>query len=120
MDGDAVEQLLDIVLQMKINLAHIAETMHQQTVEIRHQLGAVFENEKQRLEDCLTAFDRKLNECSTCVEDYQRLYAQLSAMREKLVLLGGQPGPMPATLPAPELDAIVAWRLRELKDQGKI
>jgi hypothetical protein len=120
MDGEGVEQLLDVVLQMKINLAHITETLHQQTLEIRHQLGIIFEKEKESLEECLIGIDRKLKECSTCVENYQKLYAQLNAMREKIVLLGGCPGPMPATLPADEIDVIVAWRLRELKAEGKI
>jgi hypothetical protein len=120
MDGEAVEQLLDVMLQMKINLAHITETLHQQTLEIRQQLEIIFEKEKKSLEECLVGIDGKLKECCTCVENYQKLYAQLSAMRQKLVLLGGHPGPMPAPLPADEFDAIVSWRLRELKTEGKI
>ncbi len=120
MDGEAVEQLLDVVLQMKINLAHVTETLHQQTLEIRQQLGIIFEKEKKRLEECLVGIDRRLEECCMCVENYQKLYAQLGAMREKLVLLDGHPGPMPASLPADEFEAIVVWRLRELKVEGKI
>ncbi len=120
MDSETVEQLVDVVLQMKINLAHVTETLHQQTIEIQQQLGIIFEKEKKSLEECLVGIDRKLKECSICVENYRNLYAHLNTMREKLVLLGGHPGPMPATLPADQFDEIVVWRLRELKCEGKI
>jgi len=120
MDSESVERLMDVMLQMKINFVHVTETLHQQTVEIRQQLGIIFEKEKKSLEDCLVGIDRKLKECSMCVENYRSLYADLSTMREKLVQLGGQPSPMPAPLPADQLDEIVAWRLQELKGEGKI
>ena len=120
MDSESVERLMDIMLQMKINFAHITETLHQQTIEIRQQLGIVFENEKKSLEDCLAAVDRKLTECATCVESYQMMYAHVGLLREKLVQLGGDPTPMPAPLPTKELDALVVWRLQELKLGGKI
>ena len=120
MDSESVERLMDVMLQMKINFAHVTETLHQQTLEIRQQLGFIFENEKKSLEDCLVAIDRKLKECSMCVENYRSLYAHLSTMRDKLVQLGGQPSPMPAALPADQFDEIIAWRLRELKCEGKV
>ena len=62
---------MDIILQMKINLAHVTETLQQQTFEIRQQLGAVFEEDKQELERCLAAIDQKLAECSVCFNDYR-------------------------------------------------
>ncbi len=84
---------MDVILQMRINLAHVTETLHQQTFEIREQLGAVFEEEKQVLERCLSDFDERLEECSACIDDYQRLYASLAVMREKLVQLGAAAAP---------------------------
>jgi hypothetical protein len=120
MDSEAVERLLDVMLQMKINFAHVTEILQEQTIEIRQQLGIIFDKEKKGLEECLVGIDRKLNECSVCVENYRNLYAHLSTIREKLVLVGGQPGPMPATLPTDQFDEIIAWRLRELKCDGKI
>lgn len=120
MDSESVERLMDIMLQMKINFGHITETLHQQTIEIRQQLGIVFEHEKKSLEDCLAAIDRKLKECAVCVESYQMTYAHVGSLREKLVQLGGHPTSMPAALPTDELDAVVAWRLQELKIGGKI
>jgi hypothetical protein len=120
MDSESVERLMDVMLQMKINFAHVTETLHQQTLEIRQQLGIIFEVEKKSLEDCVVGIDRKLTECSACVENYRRLYDQLSAMREKLVRLGGHPSPMPAAFPAGQLDEIVAWRLQQLRCEGKI
>jgi hypothetical protein len=120
MSSESVERLMDIMLQMKINFAHIAETLHQQTIEIRQQLEIVFEEEKKALEDRLAAIDRKLKECAVCVESYRVTYAHLGSLREKLVQLGGHPTPMPVALPTDELDAVIEWRLQELKLGGKI
>lgn len=120
MNSEALERLMDIMLQMKINFTHITETLHQQTIEIRQQLGIVFENEKKGLEDCLAAVDGKLKECAAGVENYRIMYAHLSSLREKLVQLGGYPTALPAALPTDDFDAVVAWRLQELKFKGKI
>jgi hypothetical protein len=120
MDGEAVDRLMNIILQMRINLAHITETFHQQTFEIRQQLGAIFEQEKKELDNCLNGIDERLKECSVLVEDYKRQYAALSAMREKLVVLGAEPSPLPTGLPADQVEAVVAWRLRELGTRGKV
>ena len=120
MDSESVERLMDIVLQMKINFEHITETLYQQTIEIRQQLGIIFENEKKSLEDCLAVIDRNLQECAVCIESYRTMHAHVASLRERLVQLGGQPTPMPAALPTDELEAVVAWRLQELKFSGKI
>ena len=120
MNGESVERLMEIILQMKINLAHINETLHQQTYEIREQLGTVFEEEKQALERCLNSIDDKLKECSTNVDEYQRLYASLATMREKLVQLGAEPSALPPAMPVDNVEGIIAWRLRVLKGQGKV
>jgi hypothetical protein len=37
---------MEIILQMKINLVHIADTLHQQTHEVWHRLEAIFESKK--------------------------------------------------------------------------
>lgn len=120
MSGQSVERLMDIILQMRINLAHITETLQQQTFEIRQQLDAVFEEEKQALERCLSAIDQKLEECSTSVNEYQRLHAKLGSMREKLVQLGADPSMLPPALPPENLADIINWRLHELKECGRL
>jgi ABC-type enterochelin transport system substrate-binding protein len=120
MDSEAVERLMDVILQMKINLAHVTETLYQQTHEIRDQLGTVFEHEKKALEECLTGIDDKLKECTEAVESYKRSYTSLLSMREKLVQLGAEPSPMPTALPMDHIEEIVAWRLQELQCHGRI
>lgn len=111
---------MEIILQMRINLAHINETLHQQTFEIREQLGFVFDEEKQALERCLSGIDDKLRDCSAAVEEYQRHREGLVAMREKLIQLGADPKALPIALPEGNAESVIAWRLRELKAQGKI
>jgi len=115
MNGQSVERLMDIILQMKINLAHINETLVQQTYEIREQLGLLFNEEKGTLERCLCAIDAKLQDCSTLIADYQRRHADLAAMREKLVQLDAEPAAMPPPLPSDTVENIIAWRLGEIK-----
>ena len=124
MDGhmkeQSVERLMDIILQMKINLAHVNETLLQQTYEIREQLGDVFDEERRGLERCLDAVDERIQECSEYISDYQRLHANLTAMREKLVQLGGDPGDLPPALPTDAVENIIIWRVQYLKDKGKL
>jgi hypothetical protein len=120
MNGQSVERLMDIILQMKINLAHINETLVQQTYEIREQLGLVFDEEKGTLERCLMTIDEKLEQCSTLIADYRRRHAELSAMRDKLVQLGAEPSVLPPVLPSETVENIIAWRLRALKDEGRL
>ncbi len=120
MNGQSVDRLMDIILQMKINLSHISETLQEQTFEIREQLAVLFDEEKQNLERYRSLIDEKLTDCSNCVRDHQRLHAGLSTMREKLVQLGAEPSSIPPGLPEESVESIIAWRLRELKEQGKL
>jgi len=120
MNGQSVERLMDIILQMKINLAHINETLVQQTYEIREQLGLVFDEEKGTLERCLGTIDEKLQQCSTLIADYQRRHSELSAMRDKLVQLGAEPGGLPPLLPSESVESIISWRLHTLREEGRL
>jgi hypothetical protein len=120
MNGQSMERLMDVVLQMKINLAHINETLHQQSFEIRQQVGAVFEEERKSLERCLDGIDEKLKECAALVNDYQQLHATLSGMRAKLIQLGAEPSELPAALPGEQLGDVILWRVQELKAAGKL
>lgn len=120
MNGESMERLMEIILQMQINLAHVTHTLQEQTYEIRQQLEIIFQEQKKDLNGCLRRIDEKLNECSVCVEDYRRGYSTLETMRHKLVQLGAEPASMPAPLPADGIDGIVQWRLNELRSQGRI
>ena len=46
MSEQSVDRLMDVVLQMRINLSHITETLHQQTCEIRQQLDGVVDGQR--------------------------------------------------------------------------
>ena len=120
MNGEPMERLMDIVLQMQINLAHVTQTLQEQTCEIRQQFQVIFEEQKNGLDDCLRGIDEKLHECSVSTEDYRRIYSSLEAMRDKLVQLGAAPTNMPAALPADGIDGVIQWRLNELRAQGRI
>ncbi len=111
---------MDIILQMRMNLGHVHETLQQQTYEIRQQLGVVFEEQKHGLEKTLAEIDSKLQECSAALQDYQRLYGSLAVMREKLVQLGGDPSALPASLGTAALEEVLLARLRQLRDMGKL
>ena len=120
MEAEAVERLMEIVLQMKINIAHVAETLDQQNYELRQELGSIFESEKKTLERCLSGVDDKLQECASCIENYWRLYSNLAGMRDRLVQLGAEPSPMPEGPPKDRMEEVIAWRLQELRSQGRI
>jgi hypothetical protein len=120
MNAEAVERLMNVILQMQINLAHVIETFQQQTAEVRRQLEVIFEDEKKDLDRCLCGIDERLGECSDFVEDYKRHYAELSLMSERLRRLGAEPHSLPPGLPSDRVDGVVAWRLQELRARGKI
>jgi hypothetical protein len=120
MNGQSIERLMDVVLQMKINLAHINDTLHQQSFEIRQQVGAVFEEERKSLDRCLGGIDEKLKECAGLVTEYQQLHATLTAMRAKLIQLGAEPSALPAALPGERIEDVILWRVQELKAAGKL
>lgn len=113
MDGESIDRLMDIILQMKINLTHIHETLQQQTFEICQELGAVYEEQKKTLANCLGSIDAKLEQCRADIEEYQRLHTSLEAMRLRLVQLGGAPSALPMALPCGGVEAFLSWRLRE-------
>lgn len=120
MDGESMERLMDIILQMRMNLGHINETLQQQTYEIRQQLNAVFEEQKRGLEKSLSDIDSKLQQCSSSMQDCQKLYGSLASIREKLVQLGGDPSALPPPLDTESLDEVLMARLRQLRDLGKL
>ena len=120
MDNEPVEKLMEVVLQMRINLRQISETFQLQTEEIRAQLMAIFARDVTALDDCLRLIDEKLSECSVVVGDYKQMYSALVTMREKLLQLGAEPNLLPPPLPSDELDAVIAWRLEELRASAKL
>lgn len=111
---------MDVVLQMKINLTHINDTLHQQSFEIREQVGAVFEEERKSLERSLGGIDEKLKECARYVDDYRQLHATLSGMRAKLIQLGAEPSALPGALPGERVEDVILWRVQELRALGKL
>lgn len=115
-----MERLMDILLQMKINLTHINDTLHQQSFEIRQQVGAVFEDERKSLERCVSGIDEKLKECAAHIDDYRRLHVTLGAMREKLIQLGAEPSALPPALPGERVEDVILWRVRELRALGEL
>jgi len=120
MSGEPVDRLMDIILQMKINLAHVNETICQQTFEIRQQLDAIFEEEKIALDRCVNNIDERLKECAVYAEDYKRLHETLSQMRTKLIQLGAEPSALPPAPTTVPMEDMIAWRVRELKEKGKL
>lgn len=111
---------MEIILQMRVNLGRINETLQQQTYEIRQQLGVVFDEQKLGLEKLQSEIDVKLRECAAALHDYQRLYQSLVAMRTKLVQLGGDPSPLPPSLEALPMEEVLLARLRQLRELGKL
>lgn len=120
MGGDSVERLMEIILQMKINVTHINETLQQQTFEICQQLSAIFGEQSECLDRYVGAIDARLKDCACQLDDYQRLYASLAEARTKLEHLGAAPEAIPAPLPCDTLEGVLAWRLDNLREQGKI
>jgi hypothetical protein len=120
MRGESADRLMDIILQMRINMAHINETLQLQTFEIGQELAGIFEDQKKSLDGYLNAIDAKLQECAAHIDDYRRVYATLAGVRQKLVQLGSAPSPLPTPLSGESTESVLLWRVNELKEQGKL
>lgn len=120
MNSDSANRLMEILLQMRINVKQISETFQLQTQEIRQQLVAIFQRDIKELNDCVERIDGKLSDCANAVADYRRSYAELAAVREKMLQLGAEPGVLPPALPSDQVDGVLAWRVQELKANARL
>jgi hypothetical protein len=120
MGGEPVERLMEIILQMRMNMAHINETLQQQTFEICRELSTIFNDQKDALDGYLDAIDVKLKECARHFDDFHRLSASLAETGAKLNQFGVTSGPLAAPSPDETLEGFLAWRVSHLKEIGKI
>ena len=120
MDSEAANRLMEILLQMRINLKQISETVQLQTQEIRQQLVEIFQRDVKELDGCIERIDGRLSACARAVAEYRRSHAALAAVREKMLPLGAEPGVLPPELPSDQVEEVIAWRVQELKASGRL
>ncbi len=122
---------------MKTELAY--EAVFQALVEIKNNLNEkigsldehirraqlecledAFQQQKEAVADCVDGIDQQLIKLSVYLEEYQRLYASLNNLNERIPGFGGALLAMPEALAGDSPASVLAQRIDYLKLQGKI
>lgn len=120
MEAESLGRLMDSVLAIRKKFEEQLRMLDEQITESRGYLKELFRQQENNLAGCLSGIDDKLLACSLYVEEYQRRYANLQALKEKLSRLGVEGIEMPEPLRGRQLEEIISSRLAYLRSQGKI
>ncbi len=80
----------------------------------------MFEQQNNRLGDCLDSLDQKILDCRMHIEDYKRIYTDLVALNDRFSRLGAESPPISNSLPSTDIGDIIRQRIEDLKLQGRI
>jgi hypothetical protein len=115
------ERLMQALLDMKKNFEHQMRSLDEQIVQanVMH-LRQVFDEKKSLLSECLGTIDQKVLDCAAHVEEYKRIYADLTELNERLHLLGVDSLELPQRLPSDDVIEVLSDRVQQLRYQGKV
>ena len=118
---ETYERLLQALLDMKNEIQTRIRPLEDQIVQANVEyLKEVFEHQNNLLGDCLNAIDQKIIDCRSHIEDYKRIYADLSILNDRLARLGAEAPAISNSLPSTDIGDIVRQRIEQLKFQGRL
>jgi DNA repair exonuclease SbcCD ATPase subunit len=112
-----LQALLDMKTQMQAQIRSLEEHIVDANVESVKQS---FEDQKNKLGECVAAIEQKVLDCRSHFEDYRRTQSELNSLNERLLGLGAQPLPIPDTLPTSDIGEILKRRIDQLRSEGKL
>jgi hypothetical protein len=71
------------------------------------------------LKESLTRIDQCIVSCTDRLDEYQRRYADLATLNERIAALGAAPEPLPENLAARDVKEIIDLRLQNLSLTAK-
>ena len=120
-EEQSYERLLQALLDMKNEIAKQIRPVEEQIIQANvDHLRQGFEDEKNKLEQCLAGMDQKILDCHLHLEEYRRIRSSLEILNGRLSRLGRDSLPMPDPLPSDDLGDVVIGRVEHLKSQGKL
>jgi len=115
---ETYERLLQALLDMKNEIQTRIRPLEDQIVQANVEyLKEVFEQQNNRLGDCLDSLDQKILDCRKHIEDYKRIYTDLVALNARL---GAEAPPISNSLPSTDIGDIIRQRIEDLKLQGRL
>ncbi len=118
---ETYERLLQALLDMKNEIQTRIRPLEDQIVQANVEyLKEVFEQQNNRLGDCLDSLDQKILDCRKHIEDYKRIYTDLVALNDRLSRRGAEAPPISNSLPSTDIGDIIRQRIEDLKLQGRL
>jgi len=115
------DRLLNAVLAMRQNLEQQVQIVDAQILQARLEyLKELLDRQQKELADWLSEIDQSLINCGAFIEEYHRLYGEVSALGGKISRLAGVSPPMGVPLPAESIEETIIARIRHLRAEGKI
>ncbi len=118
---ETYERLLQALLDMKNEIQTRIRPLENHIIQARiEDLNEVFEQQNNRLGDCLDSLDQKILDCRMHIEDYKRIYTDLDGLNDRLSRLGAESPPISNSLPSTDIGDIIRQRIEHLRFQGKV
>lgn len=119
--GDRVyDRLLQTLRDMQAQIEERVQPLAQQTVQVEvERLREQREKDHAGLQDCLARIDQSVLACVERLHEYQRRYAELVTLNQRVAALGAEPEVLPENSVAPDIAATINLRLQRLRLAGK-
>lgn len=114
------ERLVNTLRMMQMQIEERVRPLAQESVQteatrLRHQC----EQEQSALTECLTRIDQCIATCTDRINDYQKTYAELARLNQRLMALGAEPEPLPESFTTEQFTATISARLGKIPLQAK-
>ncbi len=118
---EVFDQLLKAVLAMRQKLEQQVQIVDAQILQARlEHLRELLDRQQKELADWLSEIDQSLIDCGAYIQEYRRLYAEVSALSGRISRLAGASPPMSVPLPAESIEETIIARIQHLRAEGKI
>lgn len=115
------ERLLQALHEMKSDIQGKIRPLEEEIVRANvSQLLENYNNQRERLTDCLNGIDQAILDCRLLFENSKKIFGNLSEVNEKLSGLGAPTLPVENSLENGDMAKVLRERIEHLRLQGKI
>ena len=114
------DRLLQALHDMRAQIEERVRPLAQLTLQAEvAQLREQFARDQAALKESLARIDQCIVSCTDRLDEYQRRYADLATLNERIASLGAAPEPLPENLAARDVKEIIDLRLQNLSLTAK-
>jgi hypothetical protein len=119
-EGLLYDRLLQTLHDMQAQIEERVRPLAQLTLQAEvAQLREQFARDQAALKESLIRIDQCIISCTDRLDEYQRRYADLATLNERIAALGASPEPLPENLAAGDVKEIIDLRLQNLSLTAK-